>query len=85
MDLHEVFEIALVLRKTISPSIAVTEHQGNDIGERHIPTLQREKRLIHLRIYPDGTSLASTRHNTTLWLPLIYFVEILSKYVSDFK
>ena len=63
VDLYELCQIALVCRIIFRPPVAVIEHLGNDVGERHISSFQYEQRLIHLGIDPDRTSLASTRHS----------------------
>ena len=63
MDFDKILKLTLAGRKFVRPPVAFTEHLRDDVGKRHIPTFQREKRLIHLRIDSYRTSLACTRHN----------------------
>ena len=72
---NELLQPLLAGCEFIGPAIAVVKHLGNYIGERHVPTLEREQRLIHLRIDPDRTSFTCPRHNN-------HFVVTEYKYIA---
>ena len=69
----EILKLSLACRMLIRPAVTFVEQVFYNVRERHISLLEREKRLIHVRVNPDRPPLSCTRHN-------YHFVVTIYKY-----
>lgn len=63
VQFYEILQVPLACGKLIRPATGIVKEICNDIRECHVPTLEREKRLIHFRVDADRSSFACTRHS----------------------